>query len=112
VHDAAFQPPRLVDDSFEQAADRLRPERALARDLAHVLQDLLLALGLIDLDAELLFQLADFAGAARPLVEKAHQHLVDAIDVLPEVVECPHGHMARGTPCPPAQIAASFNDRT
>src|SRR5262245_37629759 len=69
VYDAAFEAARFVDDPFEQPADRLRPQRALARHVAHVLEDLLLALGLIDLDAELLFQLADFAGAARPLVE-------------------------------------------
>src|SRR5262249_6781086 len=59
VHEAALEPPRLVDDPFEEPRDRVRSERPFIRDAAHVRERLFLALRLIDLDAEVFFQLAD-----------------------------------------------------
>src|SRR5262249_42870867 len=59
VNQTPFEASRLVDDAFEQPRNGVRSERALGGDAAHVGQDLLLPLRLIDLDAELLLQLAD-----------------------------------------------------
>ena len=76
------------------------PSGPSRRDRAHVLEDLLLALGLIDFDAQLFLQPADLADAAGAFVQQAHQHFVDAIDVLPQVIECPHDQLTRGVPPP------------
>ena len=62
--------------------------------LAHVVEHVLLAIRLIDLDALLLLQPADLADAARALVEQPHEHFVHAIDVPPQIVER-HGFMSR-----------------
>ena len=63
------------------------PSAAMLRTCA---QHVLLAVRLVDLDALLLLQPADLADAARPLVQQPHQHFVDPIDVLPQIVES-HG---------------------
>src|SRR6478752_3094331 len=49
VDHAPFQPARLVDDALEQPRDGVGPERPLGGNRAHVLQHLLLAIGLVDL---------------------------------------------------------------
>ncbi len=51
VDQPPLEPPRLVDDPLEQPRDRVGAERPFRRDAAHVREHLLLALGLIDLDA-------------------------------------------------------------
>ena len=51
VNHPPLEPPRFVDDPLEQPRDRVGAERAFRRDAAHVREHLLLALGLIDLDA-------------------------------------------------------------
>src|SRR5205823_2606707 len=80
MNDAPFEPTRFVDDALEQPADRVWSERAFARDLAHMLQHVLLTIGLVDLDSQLLFHAADFADAPRPLVQQPYEHFVDTID--------------------------------
>jgi len=87
VNHAALETSCFVDDAFEQAADGIGAERPLAGDLAHVLQDVFLPIRLIDLDSLRFLQPPDLADAARALVEETHQHLVHAIDVLPEIVQ-------------------------
>ncbi len=84
--DPPLEPPRLIDDSFEKPRDRVRAERALRGDASHVIEHLLLAIRLIDLDAQILLQAADFAGAPRPLVQQAHEHLIHPVDVLAQIV--------------------------
>src|SRR2546428_8667624 len=86
VNHTPLEAARFVDDALEQARDRVGPERPLACDAAHVFDDLLLALGLIDFDAERLLQPPDLARAARALVEQPDEDLVHAIDVVPQVV--------------------------
>src|SRR5262249_45345196 len=76
VDDGPLEAPRLVDDPLEQPRDRVRPERALGGHAANVREHLLLAIGLIDLDAELLLDAPDLARHARPLVQQPHQHFV------------------------------------
>ena len=50
VYQTPLEPARFVDDAFEEPGDRVRPERPLRPELAHVREHLLFALGLIDLD--------------------------------------------------------------
>src|SRR6185295_7076342 len=90
VNQSPLQPPRLVDDPLEQPRDRVGAERAFGRDAADVREHLLLALGLIDLDPELLLDPADLAGDARALVQQAHEHFVDAVDVVAQIVKRGH----------------------
>src|SRR5438067_4535742 len=115
VNHAPLEPARLVDDAFEQPRDRVGPERPFRRDAAHVCEHLLLALGLIHLDAEILLDAADLARHARALVEQPHQHFVHAIDVVAELVEPAHRYTRTGRPS--ARSAASvrpapFSQRT
>ena len=73
------------------------PSGPSAAMLANVRQHFFLPIGLIDLDALLLFQAADLADAARPLVQQPDQHLVDPVDVAPQIVKsgtC-HGLLCR-----------------
>src|SRR6185369_4843731 len=86
VHHAPLEPPRLIDDPLEQPRDRVGPERSLGGDAAHVRDHFFLAIRLIDVDAALLLDAADLARDARALVQQAHQHLVDAIDVSTQIV--------------------------
>src|SRR5437762_1426601 len=90
MYHAPLETPRFVDDPFEQARDRVRAERPFRRDTPHVFQHLLLPLGLIDLDAELLLDPADLARDARALVQQADQHLVHSVDVVAQIVESRH----------------------
>src|SRR3954454_4215661 len=73
VDHAPLQPPRLVDDALEQPRDGVGPERPLGGDRAHVLEHLLLAIGLVDLRPGFLLQAPDLADAARPLVQQADE---------------------------------------
>ena len=96
VDDSPLEPPRLVDDSFEQPTDRLWPERSFARHVAHMPEHVLLAIWLIDLDALLLFQLPDLADAPGPLVEQPDEHLVHPIDIASQIVQSSHDLPSRG----------------
>ena len=85
----AFDTPRFVDDSLEHTGDRIALEGA-ARLLAvrsHVGQHVGLSIWLINLQAERPFQLADFKGAMRPLVEQLDQAFIELIDPLSELVD-------------------------
>ena len=79
-------PPRLVDDSLEQPRDRIRAERPFCGDASHVVEHLLLAIRLVNLDAQFLLEAADFTRAPGPLVEQAHEYLVHAVDVLSQIL--------------------------
>src|SRR5262245_46847131 len=94
VNHPPLEAARFVDDTFEQPRDGVRAERPLHRDVAHVLEHLLLALRLIDLDALLLLQAADLAGDAGALVEQTDQHFVDAVDVIAQIVKRGHVRLA------------------
>jgi hypothetical protein len=78
-----LQSPRFVDDALEQPDDGLRIQRPDVL-LAHVLQHFPLALGLIDLEAERLFDPADLERAASPIVQKPHEALVELVDPPPQ----------------------------
>src|SRR5262245_34188148 len=95
VNHAALETPRFVDDAFEQPGDRVRPQRTLGRDPPHVRQHLLLALGLIHLHAELFLDAPDLARNAGALVEQPDEHLVDAVDVVAQIVK--RGHRSSAT---------------
>ena len=84
-----LEPPRLVDDAFEQPRQRVRAERALDRRavLTDVPQHLRLAIRLVDLEAEPLLDLANPQRARRALVEQLHQALVEIVDTLPQLVD-------------------------
>src|SRR5262245_54602741 len=60
-------------------------------------EHLFFALRLVNLHAELFLQLADLARDPRTLVEQAHEHFVDPVDIVAEIVERPH-HRFRGFP--------------
>src|SRR5438093_217346 len=90
VDHAALEPPRFVDDAFEQPRDGVGTERSLRRDAAHVREHLLLALGLIHLDAELLLDPPDLARDAGALVEEPDEHFVHPIDVVAQIVKRGH----------------------
>jgi hypothetical protein len=52
-----------------------------------VRQHFFLSIGLVDLYSLLLFEAADLAHTARPLVQEPDQHLVDPVDVAPQVIK-------------------------
>src|ERR1043165_3247396 len=79
----ALDAPRLVDDAFEQAPHGRDLQRS-GRGLLDVLEDLLLAVGRVDREAEDAFELADLDGVFGALVEQAHEDFVDAIDGVAE----------------------------
>ena len=87
VNDPPLQPARLVDDAFEQPPDGFGAEGPFGGNATHVFEDQLLTVRLVHLDALQLFQSADFAHASCALVQKAHQHFVDA--VLPKLKALP-----------------------
>src|SRR5512145_2487 len=87
VNDAALEPARLVDDAFEEPPDGVGAERPFAGHLAHVLQHVLFAIGLIDVHALGLFQPSDFTHASCALVEQTDQHFVHPIDVSSQFIE-------------------------
>ena len=82
------------------------PSGPSAADVAHVLQHVLLAVGLVDLDALLLLQPADLADAARALVQQPDEHFVHAIDVASQIVKSVMRHLMRG------RCTARFSQRT
>src|SRR5690606_29768674 len=102
----ALQPARLVDDPLEQPRQRLRSERpADGRAVrAHVRQHLRLALRLIDLEPELLLDLADAQRTPRALVQQLHEALVELVNPAPQLVDR-HGRA-------PARTGPSVSDRT
>jgi hypothetical protein len=79
----ALDAPRLVDDAFEQAPHGRDLQRS-GRGLLDVLENLLLAVGRVDREAEDAFELADLDGVFGALVEQAHEDFVDAIDGVAE----------------------------
>ena len=89
-----FEPPRLVDDAFEQPRDGVGAQRPFRRDAPHVREHLLLALGLIELDALFLLQPPDLARHARALVQQPDQHLVHPIDVVAQIVKRAHARLS------------------
>src|SRR2546428_2112608 len=109
VHHSALETARFIDDTFEQPRDGIRAERPLHRDVPHVLEHLLLALGLIDLDALRLLQAADLARHARALVQQPDEDLVHAIDVVSQIVKRRHIYTCRGRP---SGRPAPFSQRT
>src|SRR5215467_5583267 len=84
--DPSLEPPRLVDDSLEQPRDRIGAERPFRGDASHVVEHLLLAIRLVDLDAHLLLEAADFTRAPGPLVQQTHEYFVHAVDVLSQIL--------------------------
>jgi hypothetical protein len=85
----AFDAPRFVDNSFEHPHDGISLE-GTARVFAvyaHVMQHLRLALGLIHVETERVFQFADLERAMRTLAEQFDQLLVKLIDALSELVD-------------------------
>ena len=79
MHRGAFNPPRLVDDAFEDPRNGRAFERA-SRHLAvrlHVTEHLGLTLGLIDVEPERLLQLPDFERAMRALVQQLDQFFIE-----------------------------------
>jgi hypothetical protein len=74
---------RLVDDSFKEAPHGRDLERPGGGSL-DVQQDLLLALGRVDRQAEVAFELADLHGVLGALVQQAHEDFVDAVDGVAE----------------------------
>jgi len=92
----ALDAPRLVDDPFEYPYDRV-PFEGTACVLAvgaHMVQHLLLTVGLVHLKPERLFQFPDLERAMGALVEQLDQPLVKLIDPLPELVDC-HEYLRR-----------------
>src|SRR5690349_1927695 len=105
MNDASLEAPRFVDDPLEETRDRVGPERPFGRDTPHVRDHLLLALGLVHLDAEVFLEAPDLARHARALVEQPHQHFVHAVDVVAQIVHPAHRYTRAGRP-------AAFNQRT
>src|SRR4051812_39546540 len=81
MNDTPLEPPRFVDNAFEQSCDGIRAEGAFPRYLAHVFQHILLAIRLIDLDPLCLLQFAHRAYAPGPFVEQADQDFVHPVDI-------------------------------
>src|SRR6266498_450335 len=75
----AFDPPRLVNHSLEEAADGLDVERACVRG-GDVGDDLRFARRRIDLQPQTFFDVTDLDGALRPFVEEFDQFEVDLIN--------------------------------
>src|SRR6185503_8548278 len=82
----SLEPPRFVDDAFEQAADRAVIERA-AVDVLHVREHFGLAGGLVDVHARLFLDTADLERARGARAEQAHELLVERIDPAPQRLE-------------------------
>src|SRR5439155_3789553 len=93
VNDPPLQPARLVDDAFEQPPDGFGPQGPFGGNATHVFEHQLLAVRLVHLEALQLFQSADFAHASCALVQKAHQHFVDSVDVVAQIVKRGHGQL-------------------
>src|SRR5262249_14132098 len=72
--DPSLEPPRLVDDSLEQPRDRIGAERPFRGDASHVVEHLLLAIRLVNLDAQFLLEAADFTPAPAPPVHQTPPH--------------------------------------
>src|SRR5919106_2548436 len=94
VDHAPFEPSGLIDDALEQPCDGVRPQRPFHCDVPHVLEHLLLALGLIQLDALFFFHPSDFARHARALVQEPDEHLVHPIDVVAKIVKRAHARLS------------------
>src|SRR5687767_9366364 len=82
----AFEPPRLVDDAFEQALDRAVVERA-AVDVLYVREHLGLARGLVDVHPGLLLDPSDLERARGARAEQADELFVERIDAPPQLVQ-------------------------
>ena len=92
----ALDAPRLVDNPFEYPYDGV-PFKRTACVLAvgaHMVQHLLLTVGLVHLEPERLFQFPDLERAMSALTEQLDQPLVKLIDPLPELVDC-HEYLRR-----------------
>jgi hypothetical protein len=87
VDNAAFETPRFVDDPFEQPGNGFRSEWTLGSNAPDVRQHLFFPIGLVDLKALLFLETADLTHAARPLVQEPDEHLVNSIDIAPQVIK-------------------------
>ena len=70
--------------------DRVGTERSFHGNAANVIDDFLLAFGLIDRHALCLLQPADFARDAGALVEQPDDDLVDAVDIPAKILKRRH----------------------
>src|SRR5215510_12945866 len=75
----AFDPPRLVNHTLEEAADGLGVERACIRG-GDVGDDLRFARRRVDLQPQTFFDVADLDGALRPLVEEFDQFEINLVN--------------------------------
>src|SRR5258708_1094442 len=107
VHGVAFGGASFVDDALEEAPDRRVGQRAGIIAFG-VLQHFVLAVGLVQRDFRLLFELADFERALRALVQKLHELLVNFIDTASPVTQIHGATSRRERPC----RAASLSERT
>src|SRR5713226_7774466 len=93
MHGGAFGSAGFVDDALEEAADRRvrqRPRIVVLR----VGQYFALAVGLVQRNFGLLFELADFQSAPRALVQELDELLIDFVDAAAPVAEV-HGATSR-----------------
>ena len=91
VHHAPLEAARLVDDALEQPGDRLGAERPFARRCrARARAPASRAPAGRPRCRASFFSRPISQRAARPLVQQAHEHLVHAVDVVPQVVERRH----------------------
>ena len=67
-----LSPPGLIDNSFEQALDRLLAQGAIGL-LPNPANDLLFASRIVNLNVQLVFQLSDLNGAITALIEKLYK---------------------------------------
>src|SRR5207247_9804611 len=112
VHHPALQPPRLVDNPFEQPRDRVGSERTLDRDAADVIEHLLLALRLIHPDAQLLLHSSDLARHTGAFVQEPHQDFVHPIDVAAKIVKRAHARLSTsGLSARPVRSAPASHPR-
>jgi hypothetical protein len=84
VHGEALRGAGFVDDALKKAADGSVRERAFIVAL-RVGQDFIFAIGLVQRDAGLLLDAADFQGAVRALIKELDEFLVDFIDAAAPV---------------------------
>ena len=75
----ALDAARFVDDAFEEAADGGVLQWTGRRSL-DVMQDVFFALGRVDREGQVSFNLADLDGVFRALIEELDQHLIHAVD--------------------------------
>ncbi len=88
-HGLALEPARFIDDAFEEPAERRLRQWSLValKDIPHYF---FFPCRRVRIEAELLFDLPNFVGKARPLVEKGDELAVDIIDSDSPFVDARH----------------------